>query len=236
MREIAMRWMCLFAALIVALASAGPALAQGFYYKEIDKDDRIDVFNIAAEADRFEKSGEMGRGVTRPGAGPRARPSSATASARCSSSFSSTGSPKWSPSRLRRSSPSSGATARRASRRISPTSISNRVQVRYRTSFRMTPSPSARTVVPGFARSFRIRRAKFKLEGWFWRPPDVAPAPILPNLTYELQLNWPAVATRRHPRTSARFSKTPTSPGIRRARASSASWPASSRPRSAGSR
>ena len=62
MREIAMRWMCLFAALIVALASAGPALAQGFYYKEIRKDDRIYVFNIAEEADRFEKSGEMGTG------------------------------------------------------------------------------------------------------------------------------------------------------------------------------
>ena len=45
-------------------------LAQGFYYKEIRKDDRIYVFNIAEEADRFEKSGEMGRGITRPGAGP----------------------------------------------------------------------------------------------------------------------------------------------------------------------
>src|SRR5918996_273710 len=46
------------------------AAAQGFYYKEIRKDDRIYVFNNAEEADRFEKSGEMGRAVTRPGVGP----------------------------------------------------------------------------------------------------------------------------------------------------------------------
>ena len=52
------------------MASTPPALAQGFYYKEIRKDERIYVFNSAEEADRFEKSGEMGRGITRPGAGP----------------------------------------------------------------------------------------------------------------------------------------------------------------------
>ena len=51
-------------------AAAGPASAQGFYYKEIRKDDRIYVFNVAANADRFEKSGEMGVGITKPGAGP----------------------------------------------------------------------------------------------------------------------------------------------------------------------
>jgi hypothetical protein len=54
----------------VAAISAAPALAQGFYYKEITKDGRIYVFNVAANADRFEKSGEMGVGITRPGAGP----------------------------------------------------------------------------------------------------------------------------------------------------------------------
>jgi hypothetical protein len=59
----------IIAAAIVA-AGAAPALAQGFYYKEIRKDDRIYVFNVAANAERFETSGEMGVGITRPGAGP----------------------------------------------------------------------------------------------------------------------------------------------------------------------
>jgi hypothetical protein len=56
----------------VTLVCAGftPARAQSMYYKEIRKDDRIYVFNSAEEADRFEKSGELGRAITRPGAGP----------------------------------------------------------------------------------------------------------------------------------------------------------------------
>ena len=53
----------------IALA-AGPLFAQGMYYKEIAKDGRIYVFNDAAEAARFEKSGEMGKSITRMGAGP----------------------------------------------------------------------------------------------------------------------------------------------------------------------
>src|SRR5688572_2091901 len=59
----------LISALFIVLA-ASSALAQGFYYKEIVKDGRIYVFNIAANAERFEKSGEMGVGITKPGAGP----------------------------------------------------------------------------------------------------------------------------------------------------------------------
>ncbi len=71
MRVKAGRWMW-WALLVIAavMASTPPALAQGFYYKEIRKDERIYVFNIAEEADRFEKTGEMGRGLTRPGVGP----------------------------------------------------------------------------------------------------------------------------------------------------------------------
>lgn len=57
-------------ALFIVLISVTFVGAQGFYYKEILKDGRIYVFNNAEEADRFEKSGEMGRALTRPGAGP----------------------------------------------------------------------------------------------------------------------------------------------------------------------
>jgi hypothetical protein len=60
-----------YAFLVAALlAVAPPALAQGLYYKEIKKDDRVYIFNIAANAERFEKSGEMGVGITKPGVGP----------------------------------------------------------------------------------------------------------------------------------------------------------------------
>jgi hypothetical protein len=60
------------------------------------------------------------------------------------------------------------------------------VQVRYTHEFPDDLSPILPgTEAAGDARgSFRIRRAKFKLEGWFWRQN---------NLTYEVQLNWPAV-------------------------------------------
>ena len=60
-------------ALVMALAMsaiAAGALAQGMYYKEVRKDDRIYVFNNAQEAERFERSGETGRSITRIGAGP----------------------------------------------------------------------------------------------------------------------------------------------------------------------
>ena len=55
---------------VALVAAAAPSFAQGLYYKEIRKDDRIYIFNVAANAERFEKSGEMGVGITRLGAGP----------------------------------------------------------------------------------------------------------------------------------------------------------------------
>ncbi|MBP7570324.1 MAG: hypothetical protein KBA95_09730 [Acidobacteria bacterium] len=58
-----------FTAVLLA-AAAATASAQGFFLKEIRKDDRIYVFNVAANAERFEKTGEMGVGITRPGTGP----------------------------------------------------------------------------------------------------------------------------------------------------------------------
>jgi phosphate-selective porin OprO and OprP len=81
--------------------------------------------------------------------------------------------------------------------------ISNRVQGRYTQEFPDDTITLPGTANPGDTKgSFRIRRAKFKLEGWFWIPPEVAPwlppgAPpsprIMPKLSYEVQLNWAAV-------------------------------------------
>ncbi len=58
------------ASLTLLAAGAVVASGQGLYYREIRKDDRIYVFNVAANAERFEKSGEMGVAITKLGAGP----------------------------------------------------------------------------------------------------------------------------------------------------------------------
>jgi hypothetical protein len=57
-------------ATVLLIVAAPDARAQGLFYKEIRKGDRIYVFNIAANAERFEKTGELPKGLTRPGAGP----------------------------------------------------------------------------------------------------------------------------------------------------------------------
>jgi phosphate-selective porin OprO/OprP len=62
--------------------------------------------------------------------------------------------------------------------------MSNRVQPRFTYEGPDDAVPLAGTAARGDGKgSFRIRRAKLKLEGWFYRP----------NLEYELQLNWPDV-------------------------------------------
>jgi phosphate-selective porin OprO/OprP len=68
----ARRFYRFFAASLLFAAALLPATAraQGMYYKEIEKDGRVYVFNLAAEADRFEKSGEVGRAITKPAYGP----------------------------------------------------------------------------------------------------------------------------------------------------------------------
>ena len=115
--------------------------------------------------------------------------------------------------------------------------ISNRVQVRYTQEFPDDLSP----ILPGTANagdsrgSFRIRRAKFKLEGWFWIPPQVAPSPrIMPKLSYELQLNWAAVASNvgAQPANVGAILEDANIAWDPQGRASSASSPASSRCRS----
>ncbi len=56
-------------ALGLGLALAASSFAQGIYYREIEKDGRIYVFSTATRAESFEKSGEIGPAITRPGAG-----------------------------------------------------------------------------------------------------------------------------------------------------------------------
>ena len=161
-------------------------MAQGMYYKEIRKDDRIYVFNIAEEADRFEKTGEMGRALTRPGAGPNGETVVGDSERALQLFFFKHGIsepvPEPTPPTMR-------IEWRDGKTRITTNDayleISNRVQVRYTQEFPDEVGAALPgTGDPGDSRgSFRIRRAKFKLEGWFWKQN---------NLTYEVQMNWPA--------------------------------------------
>ena len=57
-------------ALILGLVLVAAASAQGTFYREVEKDGRIYVFNNMQQFSDWEKSGEMGVGITKPGVGP----------------------------------------------------------------------------------------------------------------------------------------------------------------------
>jgi hypothetical protein len=58
------------AAWLILGVSVTAAFAQGMYLKEIEKDGKVYVFNIQANAERFEKTGELGTVITMAAAGP----------------------------------------------------------------------------------------------------------------------------------------------------------------------
>jgi hypothetical protein len=57
-------------ATLLALVMTAGAWAQGAFYREVAKDGRIYVFNNMQQFDAWEKSGEIGKSLTRLGAGP----------------------------------------------------------------------------------------------------------------------------------------------------------------------
>ena len=168
-----------------AVLTASTVLAQGLYYKEIHKDGRIYVFNNAANAERFEKSGEMGVGITKPGVGPNGETVIGDNERALQLFFFKHGISEAIPEPP---APVQTIVWRDGKTRITTDNayleISNRVQVRF-----TQEDPDENTQLPGTDErgdgrgSFRIRRAKLKLEGWM----------IKSWLTYEVQLNWPAV-------------------------------------------
>ncbi len=201
------RWM-VGGLVLVALATGATAQAQqaptatpvptswGLYFKEIRKDERIYVFNIPAEAERFEASGETGRALTRPGAGPKGETVVGDSERALQLFFFKYGLSEAVPDPI---APIQRIEWRDGKTRITTDTayleISNRVQSRYTHEFPAETVTLPGTAGPGDARgSFRMRRVKMKLEGWLFHPPGVAPAPITqPKITYEVQLNWPAV-------------------------------------------
>jgi hypothetical protein len=175
------------AALSMTVMGAPLLQAQGFYYKEIVKDGRIYVFNLAEEADRFEKSGEIGRAITRPGAGPNGETVIADSERALQLFFFKHGIAELvpePPAPVQRVEWRDGKT--RITTDLAYLEIANRIQARYTHEF-----PNDQITFPGqdpgdSRGSFRIRRAKFKVEGWFWKPN---------NLMYEVQVNWAAAAS-----------------------------------------
>ncbi len=179
-------------ALAIAVASclvlgATPLHAQGLYYKEIRQGDRIYVFNNAANAGRFETSGEMGAGITRPGAGPNGETVVGDNERALQLFFFKHGISEVVPDPPV---PVQAIVWRDGKTRITTDSayleISSRVQVRFTDERPDDVTQLAGTPAAGDSRgSFRIRRAKFKLEGWMIRP----------WLTYETQVNFPSVTS-----------------------------------------
>jgi phosphate-selective porin OprO/OprP len=171
------------AALVIVLTSVVAASAQGLYYKEIRKDDRIYVFNDAAEASRFEKSGELGRAITRPGAGPKGETVIADSERALELFFFkyNISEPVPQPAQpTQRIEWRDGKT--RITTDLAYLEISNRIQVRYTHDLPDDSVTLPGTNDPGDAKgSFRIRRAKLKFEGTIWKP----------ELSYEVQMNWP---------------------------------------------
>jgi phosphate-selective porin OprO/OprP len=174
------------AAALLALGLATSSWAQGMYYKEITKDGRIYVFNDAKKAAAFEQSGEVGTGLTRPGAGPNGETVVADSETALELFFFKHG---ISQTVERPKTATQKVEWRDGKTRFTLgdnfyLELSNRIQPRFTHQIPddsvQLPGTEARGDSKG---SFRIRRAKMKLEGWFYKP----------ELEYEVQLNWPDV-------------------------------------------
>jgi len=169
----------------ILLGGGSQAFAQGFYYKEVVKDGRIYVFNIAANAERFAITGEMGVGITKPGAGPNGETVVGDNERALQLFFFKHGISEAVPDPVP---PIQTFVWRDGKLRVTTDTayleISNRVQVRYTYDDPRGSRLITGTGAPGDPLgSFRIRRAKFKLEGWMIRT----------WLSYETQVNYPAL-------------------------------------------
>ena len=175
------RTLCAIALLFGIVVSAQ---AQGLYYKEIQKETVIYIFNVAANAERFEKTGEMpASAITMKDAGRNGETLIGDNERALQLYFFQN---KMSVAVPEKTPPA--VVWRDGKLRLTTENayleVSNRVQVRYTHEFPDGNTQLPGTVGPGDSRgSFRIRRAKFKLEGWMLRP----------WLTFETQLNYPAV-------------------------------------------
>jgi phosphate-selective porin OprO/OprP len=181
-------WIAWAAAVLLLVATTGTALAQGSFYREVEKDGRIYVFNNQRAFQDWEKSGELGVAITLLGYGPNGETmifDSEEAIHLYNFKHDRPGDPRPQPTPPPGPSISwrDGATTLLFPG-VAQVRINNRVQLRY-----THEAPDDAVTLPGTGGagesrgSFRVRRAKFKIDGWFYRQ----------WLLYELQLNWPAL-------------------------------------------
>jgi phosphate-selective porin len=173
-------------ALLLLVGLAASSWAQGMYYKEILKDGRIYVFNDAKRGANFEASGEMGVALTRIGAGPNGETVVADSETALELFFFKHGIAQV----VERAAPATQKVEWRDGKtrftigKSFYMEMSNRIQPRFTMEIPADSIRLAGTAAVGDNKgSFRIRRAKFKLEGWIYKP----------ELEFEVQLNWPDV-------------------------------------------
>jgi phosphate-selective porin OprO/OprP len=197
MRTTLRRGAPLVATALLALVGVDHAHAQVAYtantitsvfYREFLKDGRYFVFNNAAAAAAFEQSGETGVGVTRIGIGPKGESVFADNETALELFLFKHG---VTAEVTRPKPPTLNIAWRDGKTRMTLGSnfyleLSNRVQVRYTHEFPDDSIKLSGTEEAGDSKgSFRIRRAKLKFEGWFYKP----------YLTYEVQTNWPGISS-----------------------------------------
>jgi hypothetical protein len=175
------------AGLLVALAMAGSARAQGMFYAEEKKDGRIYVFAIPKEHELWLKSGETGKAITRLGYGPNGETvvfDSEQAIGLFNFKHGKPGEAFPEPKKPKQTFAwKDGKTSWESDR--ATLTLSNRIQVRFTQEMPDDEVQLPGTTAAGDSKgSFRIRRAKTKFEGWFYKK----------EFTYELQLNWPDTA------------------------------------------
>lgn len=168
-------------ALVIALAAAPIASAQvmGLYYKEVEKDGRVYVFNTPERFKSWSESGELGTAITMTGIGANGETVVAENETaldlylfRHNLEGYERPTPKPAVPGFTVGWKDGKTTIESKQARID---ISNRLQVRFTQEMPETGDDVG---------SFRIRRMKTKFEGWVYNK----------NLTYELQLNWPDTA------------------------------------------
>jgi phosphate-selective porin OprO and OprP len=184
--KFAQRALRIAGAMLLVLGVATGARAQGLFYAEETKDGRIYAFNIKENWERFKASGETGTGLTRLGVGPNGETVYADNETALELFFFKHGikesveRPKTPPQRIEWR---DGKTRFTLGDNFY-LEMSNRIQPRITLEMPDDAVQLAGTGGRGDSKpSFRLRRAKFKLEGWFYKP----------NLEFELQMNWPDV-------------------------------------------
>lgn len=169
----------LAAGLILALAAPAAAQVAGLYYKEVEKEGRVYVFNTPERFASWTASGDVGTAITLLGRGPNGETVVAENETAADLYFFKHNLEGYDRPTPKPSSPAftvgwkDGKTSIES--KSSKLEISNRVQIRFTQEL---------PEVGDDVGSFRIRRAKTKFEGWAYTK----------DLTYELQLNWPDTA------------------------------------------